>query len=555
MSLKRKIYTIILLFSLVPLFLLGTFMIIQNDRKMEEVTQEHLESISQIQILSISSFCEAQRSSLEMIAQLDIVQDAVSTSLSGAFSRNDPAPRYLTNMLKKQKLYYPHFETLTVVDLNYEIVGSAVDFPADEDARELEDINERYLTGEFIMTDVYDRAYVTGTKRVIGAYQGIYLDNELVGYVIAEIPISYFDRYRTECKLSEGDLLHLVDGKNDVIAAGTATEPIYDVFAVSPEDLAPFMEQWYAIDLDKNPSGHIVHSANKTKYITYYAAIPYTDWGIRMTANLTMRQQSTQEYHTLLYVTGAVLLFILLTMGIVLTKALTRPIDHIVSVMKKVQENQDYSLRIRLDQNDEVGFLTRKINELLAFIEQVDIEDKNTLRHLALEAESDPLTGIKNKKAITEITLSLLSKAAQENRHIAIGFLDIDNFKSYNTIYGHQQGDAVIKFVASVLSDTVDGVVGRIGGDEFVFCVTNISGVDDVTQLAQNIMDRLNSGCPDISTGELISVPCSIGIVLDRSASTSYTNLIAHADRAMYRAKENGKNCFYVLTPDMECAG
>ncbi len=554
MSLKRKIYIIILLSSLIPLLLLGSLMIAQNNWKMAEVTEKSLESISQAQILSLSSFCETQRSSLEMIAQLELVQDAVNTSLTGSFSRTDPVPRYLTNILKKQKLYYPHFETLTVVDLNYEIVASAVDFPADEDARELEDIDKRYLTGEFIMTDVYDRAYVTGTKAVIGAYQGIYFDGALVGYVIAEIPITYFDRYRTECNLSEGDILHILDGKNRVIAAGNAAKPVYDVFAPSPEELASFMDKWNAIDLAKNPSGHITHSAGDTRYITYYAAIPYTDWGIRMTADLTLRQQSAQEYRALLYIVITVILVILLIVGIVLANALTRPIDRIVDVLKEVQDNEDYSLRIDLKQKGELGFLAREVNALLAFVERADIEDKRNLRHLALEAESDPLTGVKNKKAIAEITLSLLSQAAQEGRRVAVGFLDIDNFKAYNTRYGHQQGDAVIQFVASVLSDAVDGVVGRCGGDEFVFCITDVDGVEDVTLTAQKIMAQLNHGCPDITTGELIAVPCSVGIVVDGGASMNYSTMIAHADRAMYRAKENGKNRFCVLTPDMEYA-
>ena len=69
-------------------------------------------------------------------------------------------------------------------------------------------------------------------------------------------------------------------------------------------------------------------------------------------------------------------------------------------------------------------------------------------------------------------------------------FLDIDNFRDYNTLYGHQEGDRVIRFVASILKENIDGIVGRNGGDEFLFC---LAAVDSKTTIENEIRTVLKT--------------------------------------------------------------
>ena len=99
LRLKRTVYFILLIFSLVPLILFATFMIDQNNKRIEEVSQDALSSISSVHLLSISSFFETQQITLEMISGLDLVQEAVQKSLDGTLAWDDSARSYLTNII------------------------------------------------------------------------------------------------------------------------------------------------------------------------------------------------------------------------------------------------------------------------------------------------------------------------------------------------------------------------------------------------------------------------------------------------------------------------
>ena len=180
-----------------------------------------------------------------------------------------------------------------------------------------------------------------------------------------------------------------------------------------------------------------------------------------------------------------------------------------------------------------------------------DITEERRLQEEALfkaeeKATLDPMTQIKNKRAIELITRARIKEASEQNLPIAVGFVDIDNFRDYNTKYGHMQGDEVIKYVAATLKESVEGDVGRTGGDEFTFCILNAS-YDDVEASMKAMCKRLNEGIAILETGEVIPTPCSIGVVIERGTSLDYEEILKHSDEAMYQAKERGKNTYQIL--------
>ena len=140
-----------------------------------------------------------------------------------------------------------------------------------------------------------------------------------------------------------------------------------------------------------------------------------------------------------------------------------------MNVFKDIKATQDYSKRLPKSNSVEMNQLSDEINGLLTHIEDENIQEKERQRHLRELAECDPLTGINNKKAIEQKMLAMVQSATDKKVRISVGFLDIDDFKDYNTNYGHQEGDNVIKFVANTLKENFKGEVGRNGGDEFVF--------------------------------------------------------------------------------------
>ena len=162
------------------------------------------------------------------------------------------------------------------------------------------------------------------------------------------------------------------------------------------------------------------------------------------------------------------------------------------------------------------------------------------------KATLDPMTQIKNKRAIEQITRDRIREAADKKIPIAVGFVDIDNFRDYNTRYGHLQGDEVIKYVANVLKDSVKGDVGRTGGDEFTFCILNPS-FEEVEKAMQVMHKKLNIGVRILDREEVIPTPCSIGVVIDKDENLEYDTIMKASDEAMYQAKAKGKNTYHIL--------
>ena len=162
------------------------------------------------------------------------------------------------------------------------------------------------------------------------------------------------------------------------------------------------------------------------------------------------------------------------------------------------------------------------------------------------KATLDPMTQIKNKKAIEQIIRTKISEAAQQSLPIAIGFVDIDNFRDYNTKYGHMQGDEVIKYVANTVKDAVPGIVGRNGGDEFAFVIPNAT-YEAVENAMKIVHKKLNEGVVIKDTGERIPTPCSIGVIIEKRIDLDYEYVMEQSDAAMYEAKARGKNTYHIL--------
>ncbi len=156
--------------------------------------------------------------------------------------------------------------------------------------------------------------------------------------------------------------------------------------------------------------------------------------------------------------------------------------------------------------------------------------------HLATLALIDPLTGLHNRRSLLE----RLERAVAEGRNGSLLFLDLDHFKAINDRFGHESGDLVLRTVADRLrsiSRDAD-TVARLGGDEFVALCIDVSP-DEQMALADRIVREV--GQPISIADRSMAVTVSCGVVPLDSRPTP-TALLDAADRAMYRAKEHGRN-------------
>lgn len=161
------------------------------------------------------------------------------------------------------------------------------------------------------------------------------------------------------------------------------------------------------------------------------------------------------------------------------------------------------------------------------------------------ENDRDALTGLYRRNVITDYMEYLIS----ENKPFSFVMLDVDNFKLVNDTYGHLKGDEVLQNVAETLLDVTDGkgVVGRYGGDEFVFVIPNIVEYDEIWQFCYNALR--SSAKIELDSANL-SVSYTLGVSRFSKDATNIDELIALADKALYRGKVKGRNCFIIYLPE-----
>jgi diguanylate cyclase (GGDEF)-like protein len=174
----------------------------------------------------------------------------------------------------------------------------------------------------------------------------------------------------------------------------------------------------------------------------------------------------------------------------------------------------------------------------------IQAQQRNRKAQLAINRDS--LTGLPNRIIFVEELQEAIVNARQSKTVVAVAFIDIDFFKDTNDTYGHQTGDLLLieiaKRIKLCLRDT--DFVGRIGGDEFVVLIQNISHTEAARYLCDKIRLAINQPCYVDDKKLLPAV--SIGLAVYPVHGEDEATLLGKADRAMYSAKKAGRNCVAV---------
>jgi diguanylate cyclase (GGDEF)-like protein len=168
---------------------------------------------------------------------------------------------------------------------------------------------------------------------------------------------------------------------------------------------------------------------------------------------------------------------------------------------------------------------------------------------LSREAMYDSLTGLANRRLINDRMNRELAQADRSNKLMAMMFVDLDDFKEVNDKYGHDFGDQLLKTVARKLMQCVRVVdtVGRLGGDEFVVVLAGFNQPEDASVAVENVMKTFDHLI--LVDGRDFKVSLSVGVAIYTPRSNENTNdLMKKADKALYEAKDAGKNCYRVYT-------
>ena len=173
-------------------------------------------------------------------------------------------------------------------------------------------------------------------------------------------------------------------------------------------------------------------------------------------------------------------------------------------------------------------------------------EKRKFLETLQWQAEHDELTGLPNRFLLSKALDQAIVKAKSQPSTVAVGVLDLDGFKQINDRYGHEIGDRLLVAVADRLKHSmrIEDTVARLGGDEFVLI---LGGRDP--KVLESALQRLLAALSAvyIIDGIGINISASIGVTLYPNDNENADTLLRHADQAMYKAKQSGRNCFHLF--------
>lgn len=232
-----------------------------------------------------------------------------------------------------------------------------------------------------------------------------------------------------------------------------------------------------------------------------------------------------------------------LVLAVLVARAVTRPINTMSrAVQRFAYEHQPATLAV--NRHDEIGVLARSFNHMQEEIRQQINALEASHEELEHLARHDVLTGLPNRRAFQERLEHTLARAQRSGERFALLFIDVDNFKTINDRWGHEGGDVVLKIVAQRLHATTRkaDAVARVGGDEFVVLLDNPAHREDITIIAEKLLDSVRS--PILYGGQELHVGFSIGISQHPEDGNTSAALMARADQAMYETKSAGRNGF-----------
>lgn len=166
-------------------------------------------------------------------------------------------------------------------------------------------------------------------------------------------------------------------------------------------------------------------------------------------------------------------------------------------------------------------------------------------------AHKDALTGLANRTLLRARLEQCLHRAGRDGTMLALLFLDLDLFKNVNDTLGHPVGDALLQSVANAMADALPDAdsIARLGGDEFIVLLEDMGEPNTAAQLARTLLEVFTQPFP--AQGRELHITASIGISVFPVDGKDMDALLANADVAMYRAKEQGRNTYRFFKPEM----
>jgi len=284
------------------------------------------------------------------------------------------------------------------------------------------------------------------------------------------------------------------------------------------------------IEIAKGGGGHHRYfSQSKTevdeleKKISYVSAVPKWNWLLGTGFFISEGSSYLAEHTRILELRHRKQLLSLLGLGLIITG-----VFFILSMLLSK------SLALRFTRYED------KINENFTEINRLK-------KQFEYDAVHDSLTKLPNRMLLEKSISDGIALSRQNNLHLAVVFLDLDNFKNTNDLYGHSVGDRLLEIVSQKFNDILDrhDSVSRFGGDEFIFCFPNLIDLTAAQKKVDLILDIFKDKF--LVSGKSIYSTASAGVAMYPSDGDVAEDLISKADIVLYKSKANqkGRSMFF----------
>ncbi len=288
----------------------------------------------------------------------------------------------------------------------------------------------------------------------------------------------------------------------------------------------------------------------------FYSVVPIvkdtSEYG-HLVVVVSLEQFYSKILGNIMIILFVVLIAVLITFRLrrVLQESILQPIDTLNSITTQIIKTKKLDASFPSFNNDEVGELANNFQNMISDLDSYHEELHSKRESLFHQANYDTLTDLPNRTYFYKQLDQSISRSQRSGEKFALFFIDLDQFKEVNDTFGHGYGDKLLQNVSLRLTEVLreNDILARLGGDEFTIIMSNFNEYYSASVLAQKILDILEM--PITVDGEELFISCSIGISLYPQDAQSANQLLKHADIAMYRSKNDGRNRYNFYTKEM----
>ncbi len=407
--------------------------------------------------------------------------------------------------------------------------------------------------GEELIYDYTESGWYTqGLKENKIFYTGLYIDSQgrgltitvaspfkeakgkVAGVVAADFDITELYNDMLSFDLGEGSFSFTLDKDGSLISPDAANTTVEKFTGLSKKEIQ---------ELLADPNQIIIK--NDSLYIS--VPIERVGWTLCACVPVKLIEASLQEANvSIRYATGIFMAvaIIILILSVVAANSAAHNIIHPMELLgedMKIIANGDLKHRAKVYRNDEIGDITIRLNDLVDRLtstmdELISARKKaDTMSKLATR---DSLTGIRNKTSYEAEARELDRKISEGRAEFGLAMIDMNNLKSINDNYGHNNGDVSIKKLSKMICDTfIHSPVFRIGGDEFVVILEN-EDYRNIEKLSDKFKAMVEKETSDDGIDPWKRISAAIGYALyDDTLDENVRSVLARADREMYKCK------------------